>query len=94
MYSTVEDSDIAIPDLHFLKQMIGEDVDLLKEVITIFIEEMPSMLKELRESGESRDHEKLRSITHTMLTELSTLGITSVMSDVRAIHRGSWEMKD
>jgi len=94
MDNTIKKSDIPIPDLQYLKQMIGDDAEVLKEVITIFIEEMPSMLKDLRESGESRDHERLGTITHTMVTEFSTLGITSVINDVKAINKGSREMKD
>ncbi len=88
------DQNIPLPDLQYIKQMIGDDQEVLQEVITIFMEEMPTMLKELRMATESRDHDKLRTITHTLVTELSTLGITSVVNDVKAINKNSREMKD
>jgi HPt (histidine-containing phosphotransfer) domain-containing protein len=94
MDNTIKNSNIPIPDLQYLKQMIGDDQEVLKEVLTIFIEEMPTMLRNLRESSESRDHDRLKSISHTMITELSTLGITSVLNDVKAINKGSREMRD
>lgn len=88
------DNNIPLPDLHYIKQMIGDDQEVLSEVITIFMEEMPTMLKNLRECAESRDHDKLKVITHTLVTELSTLGITTVINDVKAINKNSREMKD
>jgi len=88
------ENNIPLPDLQYIKQMIGDDQEVLTEVITIFMEEMPSMLKSLREGSEARDHEKLKAVTHTLVTELSTLGITSVINDVKAINKNSREMKD
>lgn len=88
------DNHIPIPDLQYIKQMIGDDTEVLKEVIIIFIEEMPTMLKNLREATESRDHNKIKEITHTLVTELSTLGVLSIIDDVKAINKTSREMKN
>jgi len=72
--------------------MVGDDTETLKEIISIFIEESPETLKSLRESVESRDFERLKSVTHSLATELAMLGVTSIVNDVKIISKSGSEM--
>lgn len=83
-----------LPDLTFLREMLGDDQDSLKEIITIFLEDGPPMIKSLEESVRLRDFEMIKRTSHTLITELSTVGITSVVPDLKRMNKTAKEMND
>ena len=85
---------IPLPDLSYLRDMTGGDEAFIKEIITIFLDEVPNMLVTMKESADSGDHDKLKFVTHKLITQLTYVGILSVISDVKLINTESREMKD
>lgn len=82
------------PDLTYLKGMVGDDQNVLKEIINIFLEEGPGMVASLKVATSGRDFDTIKKITHTLITELSTVGIVTAVNDVKRINKQCSEMKD
>lgn len=83
-----------LPNLTFLKEMLGDDEEGLKEILAVFVEEAPRMLNSLEESAKEKDYENVKRVSHTLITELSTVGINSVVNDLKRINKGAKEMED
>lgn len=93
MSSTGKSSN-PIPDLSYLKEMLGDDKETLREVLLIFLEDGPILLTQLVRAGQEKDHDSLNKITHKMITELTTVGVKSVIYDLKRINQSSREMGD
>ncbi len=89
-----ENTSSPTPDLSFLKEMLGDDKETLKEILLIFLEEGPILLSQLERAGQEKDHDSLNKITHKMITELTTVGVTSVVYDLKRINKGSRDIID
>jgi len=85
-------SSSSIPDLSFLKEMLGNDNELLKEILLIFLEEGPILLSQLERAAQEKDHNSLNQITHKLITELTTMGITSVIYDLKRVNKSGKEL--
>lgn len=91
---SIENSSSPTPNLAFLKEMLGEDKETLKEVLQIFLEEGPILLNQLQRATQEKDHDSLNKITHKMITELTTVGVKSVVYDLKRINKESSQMSD
>ena len=76
-----------LPDLTYLKEMAGGDEAFVEEIITYFIEFGPDSLLRMRESALSGDYEKLRFCAHTLLPQLTFVGILSAIPYVEKIEK-------
>jgi HPt (histidine-containing phosphotransfer) domain-containing protein len=74
--------------------MLGNDEESLKEVVSIFLEDGPPMVKSLEESVRLKDYDMIKRTSHTLITELSTVGITSVVPDLKRMNKTAKEMND
>lgn len=83
-----------LPDLTFLREMLGNDEESLKEVVSIFLEDGPPMVKSLEESVRLKDYDMIKRTSHTLITELSTVGITSVVPDLKRMNKSAKDMTD
>jgi len=83
-----------LPDISYLKEMVGDDKETIKEIILLFIEQAPLRKKALRESAKAGDHNKLKTVSHSLITELSAVGILSVVNDLKRINTASKDMDD
>jgi len=68
-----------LPDLTYLKEMAGDDKVFVEEIVTYFIEFGPDSLIAMRESALSGDCEKLRFCAHTLLPQLTFVGILAAI---------------
>lgn len=94
MAEFIENTEIPIPDLTKLRDMTAGDEESFKEVISIFLEDVPQMLVAMKESADSGDHDRLKFVTHKLITQLSYVGIFSAIPDVKLINSGSTKMND
>lgn len=90
----MENQEIPLPDLSYLKDMTDGDEESLKEVIAIFLEEAPRLMKLMKDSAIAEDHDQLKFLTHKLITQLTYVGINSVVPDVKLINTGSTKMND
>ncbi len=77
------------PDLSYLLDFAGGDELFFKEIIQCFIESAPGFLLSMNEGALSGDDEKLRIAAHTLLPQLTIVGLLSVVPDVERIEKGS-----
>jgi hypothetical protein len=85
---------VPLPDLSYLREMTGGDEAFIKEIITIFLDEVPGMLVSMKENANSGNHDKLKFVTHKLITQLTYVGILSAISDVKIINKESKDLKD
>jgi CheY-like chemotaxis protein len=62
---------------------LGEDRQLLQEVITIFKAELPGLMAAIRKSAKNGDTEKLRRAAHTLKGSLGLLGAPRAFESAR-----------
>lgn len=77
------------PDLTYLKEMAGDDEAFFKEIIEIFLESGPTFLKQMRDNALAGDYEQLRITAHTLLPQLTFVGLLSAIPDVTIIEQES-----
>lgn len=94
MDELANNNNTPLPDISYLKEMVGDDKEIIKEIILLFIERAPLRTKELRESARAGDHNKLKTVSHSLITELTTVGILSVVNDLKRINTASKDMEN
>ena len=65
--------------------MADGDETFVKEMISHFLENAPGSLRSLQESALSGDHVKLRFVAHTLLPQLTFVGIVAAIPDIAKI---------
>ena len=94
MENNKDNQEYPIPDLSYLRDMTDGDEESFKEVIAIFLDEAPNLMKLMKDSADSGDNDNLKFSTHKLITQLTYVGITSVIPDVKIINTGSSKMDD
>jgi HPt (histidine-containing phosphotransfer) domain-containing protein len=90
----MQNNKIPLPDLSYLEDMTGGDKDSLKEIVAIFLDEGPRLMNLMKESAEAGDTAQLKFSTHKLITQLTYVGINSVVPDVKLINNGSIKQED
>jgi len=68
---------------------LGGDTQILNEIVTIFLEESPKQIAQLRQALEESDGETIERIAHTMISELGYLDISGASHRARDLeHMG------
>jgi len=80
-----EGANFTIPDLTYLKDMAAGDESFVVEIITYFVDSCPDTLQSMRECALSGDHEKLRFLAHTLLPQLTFVGILAAIPHLEKI---------
>ena len=94
MDELINGNKIPLPDLTYLKEMADGDETFIREIIKIFLEEGPVMLRSMKETADSGDHDRLKLVTHKLITQLTSVGILTAVPDVKRINKGSRDMID
>lgn len=89
-----DDTTYPLPDLTYLNEMADGDETFVKEMITHFLEIAPGSLGSLKESALSGDLDKLRFVAHTLLPQLTFVGILAAIPDISQIEEGSKQGDD
>ena len=72
-------------DLNYLKENVGIDEDMIKEISAIFIEQMEEMNKIFNNALESNDIETIKQAAHKIKSSLRTFGIFEVANNFEQI---------
>ncbi|RNC85425.1 MAG: Hpt domain-containing protein [Balneola sp.] len=65
-------------ELDFIKELSGGDEDFEKELINIFIEEVPKQCSQLEEALSGEDQNTVAEVLHALRTKIRTFGIENV----------------
>jgi hypothetical protein len=75
------------PDLTYLTELANGDEIFIKEIITYFVENSSEILHSIAESALSGDYKKLRFEVHTLLPQLTFVGILEAIPYFEKIER-------
>lgn len=65
-------------DLHYLVEMTGGKKPLIKEIIDVFLQQVPEELKTIQDAILNVDFITIRKFAHTMKSSVSIMGIASL----------------
>lgn len=67
-------------DLTFLREMVGEDQDVIDEMVDIFKEDTPNYLRAIDEGLKESDWEKIAKTCHTLKSSVGFMGRTDLVA--------------
>lgn len=74
-------------DLRFLFDYYGNDADGLREILSLFLQETPELLKTIGSHLAAGEYEAARSAAHKIKTNLAMLGIADAAGFMDHLHR-------
>lgn len=82
------------PDTSYLNDIAGGDNDIAKQIIAIFEEDYPPLINGLKEGAKNKDFEKVKFLTHKLVSQLPIVGISSAVEEVRQMNKECSSMPD
>jgi PAS domain S-box-containing protein len=62
-------------NLDFLRELTKNNPDMIAEMINVYLEETPQLLKKIKDSMRNKDYEGIRAAAHSIIPSFSTVGI-------------------
>ncbi len=84
-------------NLEYLETMTGGDADMMNQMLTMLIDEIPCEIIKMQESVTSKDWEEVFQISHKLKTTLAFIGnadMTSLNKTIEHCARNRVEIKD
>lgn len=81
-------------NLSQVKLFLGDDKQQLGNMITIFLDETPIMLKALNDNCENKNYEEVKFYAHKLKSSIDLFQINGLQQDIRALERLAVEQKD
>jgi len=75
------------PDFSLLNEMAEGDHDFFLEILGLFLENAPGMVKSIKDSADSGDFNSLRFSSHKILSDLHVVGLNYATDIVEQIER-------
>lgn len=82
-----------IIDLSYVKGMAGGNIDLVREMIDIFLAQIPEFLAEMRSCYEKEDWYHLGLIAHKAKSSVAVMGMEQQAMDLRELEMMAKEAK-
>ena len=74
-----------IVDLTYIREMSGDSQDIIKEMIQIFLEQVPEFLEEMNSCHSREDWHNLGMIAHKAKSSVAIMGMTKESDDLRTL---------
>ena len=62
-------------NLDFLRQLTKNNPDMIAEMINVYLEETPQLLKAMKQSLEKKEWSDLRAAAHSIIPSFATMGM-------------------
>ena len=72
-------------NLSQVKLVLGDDQQMLGNMITIFLNETPIMLKALNENCESKNYDEVKFYAHKLKSSIDLFQIDGIQNDIREL---------
>lgn len=69
-------------NLDFLRQLTKNNPDMIAEMIHVYLEETPQLIKTMKQSLEKKDWESLRAAAHSIIPSFATIGMSEDWSEM------------
>ena len=70
-------------DLSYLENMSSGDIGLMKEMISIFKEQVPEFVSEMKTHLQNNDLKSLASVAHKAKSTISIIGLTDLIVELK-----------
>jgi len=70
-------------DLSYLETMSNGDITLMKEMVSIFKEQVPEFVSEMKTHLQNKDWKSLASIAHKAKSTISIIGLTDLITELK-----------
>lgn len=67
-------------NLEFLRQLTKNNPDMIAEMINVYLEETPQLIKKMKQSLEKGDWEQVRAAAHSIIPSFSTMGMSEELA--------------
>jgi HPt (histidine-containing phosphotransfer) domain-containing protein len=81
-------------DVHVLVDAYSDSLDILDEILSIFLEETPQRIDSLKEAAEAKDYSSVHRIAHGLANTTGTLKADHALKTSREIERLAREEQD
>lgn len=83
-----------ITDLTYLKNMSGESSDIIKEMITIFIEQTREYITDMQRLLDEKDYISLGKLAHKAKSSVAIMGMNDLAADLKILELKSKDAQD
>ena len=77
----IKSESVNVCNLSYLSEMMGEKKSLIKEIIDVFLIQVPEELQSINQAITKTDYATIKNVAHTMKSSVSIMGI-SVLTPV------------
>lgn len=81
-------------NLNQVKLFLGDDKQQLGNMITIFLNETPMMLKALNENCKNHNYEEVKFYAHKLKSSIDLFQINGLQNDIRVLEKLAVEKND
>ena len=67
-----------VSDLAYLSEIMGGKKDLIKEIMDVFLKQIPEELQSMNEAIAKTDYAIIKNIAHTMKSSVSIMGVSAL----------------
>jgi len=78
-----------VTDLHYLKELADGSLDFEKEMISMFLTQVPQNFEKLKHAQESKNWDEVKKMAHKMKPNFSIIGVKSLMEVFQFIELNS-----
>jgi PAS domain S-box-containing protein len=72
-----------------IKKIAGGDKDFIKQMISIFLDQIPQSLAQINQAIETKDFERVKSVAHQMKPSIDIMQIDSLKKEVRFVEENA-----
>jgi HPt (histidine-containing phosphotransfer) domain-containing protein len=78
-------------DLSYFREVVGDDNDMLVELLTMFLDQNPREINDLKSMHEAGSMEDVKKLAHKMKSSLGTLGMKATVHVLSMIEKEALE---
>jgi HPt (histidine-containing phosphotransfer) domain-containing protein len=77
-----------------IKKFTGEDQEVIKEMLGIFLKSVPKTLEEINQAYQNKDHKKFCYFSHKLKSSIDLLSIVELKKDIRLLENCKADQMD
>jgi len=83
-----------ITDLAYLKNMSGDNPEIIKEMIAIFIEQAQEYIRDMQKNLDEKNYDAIGKLAHKAKSSISIMGMNDLAADMKTLELLAKEQKE
>jgi HPt (histidine-containing phosphotransfer) domain-containing protein len=83
-----------ITDLSYLKNMSGDNPDIIKEMIGIFIDQAEEYIRDMQKNLQDKNYDAIGKLAHKAKSSISIMGMNDLAADMKTLELLAKEEKE